>query len=116
MHRSFRLLSILTAAALMAALSFGAAPQKSPKPDAKEGESTFKAKCAGCHGQDASGNTTMGKSMHLRDLRSSEVQSQNDSQLFDIIAKGKNRMPSFEKSLGHDKIHDVVAYLRTLKK
>src|SRR5258706_2509401 len=32
----------------------------------------YKAKCAGCHGADGSGQTAMGKAMKLRDLGSAE--------------------------------------------
>lgn len=77
---------------------------------------TFKAKCALCHGQDGSGNTTVGKSMKIRNLRSAEVQSQTDAQLNSIISKGKGKMPSFEKSLGAEACKGLVAYIRTLAK
>lgn len=70
------------------------------KGNAKEGESIFNSKCAICHGKDASGNTPMGKNLKLRDLRSEDVQKQTDDQLFELIAKGKGKMQSYEKSLG----------------
>ena len=35
--------------------------------------SLFKSKCGNCHGADGSGNTAVGKSMKLRDLRSADV-------------------------------------------
>ena len=81
---------------------------------AAAGEETFKAKCAGCHGADGSGNTAMGKKFKLRDLRSAEVQKQSDDQLFNIIAKGKAKMPAYEKPLGADKCKELVAYVRHL--
>ena len=33
-----------------------------------------------------------------------------------MIAKGKGKMPGFEKSLGADKCKELVAFIRTLKK
>jgi len=78
--------------------------------------SLYKARCAGCHGADGSGNTVVGKSMMLRDLRSADVQKQTDEQLFEITAKGKNKMPAYEKSLKEVQIRDLVAYIRELAK
>lgn len=86
------------------------------KGDAKQGEAIFQKTCATCHGKDASGNTPVGKNLKIKDLRSEEVQKQTDDQLFDLIAKGKPPMAAYEKTLGHAKIHDVIAYIRTVKK
>jgi mono/diheme cytochrome c family protein len=58
----------------------------------------------------------MGKMLKLRDLRSPDVQKMSDAQLSDLIAKGKGKMPAYQTSLGADKIHTVVAYLRELAK
>ena len=85
-------------------------------PTAGDGAETFKAKCAACHAPDGTGSTAAGKAMKVRDLTSSDVQAQTDDQLFDIIAKGKGKMPGFEKSLGADKCKELVAFIRTLKK
>jgi len=79
-------------------------------------EATFKAKCAACHGTDGSGQTPVGQKMSLRDLRSAEVQKQSDTQLFEIIAKGKNKMPGYEKSLGAETGKQLVAHIRELGK
>jgi mono/diheme cytochrome c family protein len=81
-----------------------------------DGGETFKAKCAACHGPDGTGNTAAGKAMKIRDLTSAAVQGQTDDQLYDIIAKGKGKMPAYEKSLGADKCKELVAFIRTLKK
>lgn len=75
---------------------------------------TYKAKCAGCHGMDGSGNTGPGKSMKVRDLRSADVQKQSDDQLFAVIANGKGKMPGYSKSLGADTCKGLVAYVRKL--
>lgn len=39
-----------------------------------------------------------------------------DSELFDIIAKGKGKMPAYQNNLGHEKIHAVIVYLREMAK
>jgi cytochrome c6 len=82
---------------------------------AKKGEATFSQKCAMCHGANGSGDTSMGKSLKLRDLRSKAVQAMSDSQLYDIIDKGKSPMPAYG-SLGKPAINDLVAYIRELGK
>ncbi len=89
-------------------------PTSSRAADAKEGENLYKTKCAACHGADGSGNTAVGKKMNIRDFRSPEVQKQSDDQLFEIIAKGKNKMPAYEKSLQEAQIKELVAYIREM--
>jgi mono/diheme cytochrome c family protein len=44
------------------------------------------------------------------------VQSQSDADLTQVIAKGKNKMPAYEKSLKPDEIKGLVAYLHELEK
>ena len=82
---------------------------------AADAAATYKAKCASCHGADGSGNTPAGKGLKLRDLRSKEVQAQSDDQLFQVIAKGKGKMPGYEKTLGADTCKALATYIRTLK-
>jgi len=77
---------------------------------------TFKSKCAACHGADGSGDTTVGKNLKVKDLRSAEVQGLSDDQLYEIIAKGKGKMPPYEKALGADTCKSLVAFIRSLKK
>jgi mono/diheme cytochrome c family protein len=78
-------------------------------------QALYDSKCAACHAKDGSGMTAAGKGLKVRDLRSEDVQKQSDDKLFDTIAKGKDKMPAYE-SLGHDKIHQLVAYIRGLAK
>jgi mono/diheme cytochrome c family protein len=80
------------------------------------GASLYDSKCAACHAKDGSGNTPAGKGLKVKDLRSEDVQKQSDDELFDIIMKGKDKMPGYEKSLGHEKIHELVTYIRGLGK
>jgi cytochrome c6 len=80
--------------------------------DAAEG--AFKAHCAMCHGGDGSGNTPVGKSMHIPDLHSAQVQKQSDAQLAEVISNGKNAMPPFKGDLNPDQINALVAHVREL--
>ena len=81
-----------------------------------EVETLFKSKCAPCHGPDGKAQTPMGKTLKIRDLGSSEVQSQSDAQLTEIVTKGKNKMPAFEGKLSKEQITGLVAYVRELSK
>ena len=83
---------------------------------ADSGADLFKTKCATCHGASGAGDTTMGKSMKLKDLGSADVQGQSDADLTSVIAKGKKPMPGYEGKLTNDQIQDLVKYIRTLKK
>ena len=76
---------------------------------------TYKSKCASCHGANGSGQTAAGKAMKLRDLRSAEVRAQSDDQLYAIIAKGKGKMPGYEKPLGAETCKALAAYIKQLK-
>ena len=79
---------------------------------ADEGADLFKAKCAMCHGADASGKTAMGEKMKIRDLRSAEVQKQTDAELEGIISKGKEKMPAYGTKLSKEQIDKLVGFLR----
>jgi cytochrome c6 len=81
-----------------------------------DGAGDFKAKCAACHGADGSGTTATGKALKVRDLGSSDVQSQSDAQLTDIVTNGKNKMPAYKGKLTDDQIKGLVAYIRGLAK
>jgi mono/diheme cytochrome c family protein len=72
----------------------------------------YQSKCAACHGPDGSGNTTVGKTLKIRDLRDPDVQKQSDADLAAIIAKGKEKMPAYEKSLKESDIKGLVAHIR----
>jgi cytochrome c6 len=81
-----------------------------------DGAGDFKAKCAMCHGADGSGTTATGKTLKLRDLSSSDVQSQSDAQLTEIVTNGKNKMPAYKGKVTDDQIKGLVAYIRGLAK
>ena len=82
-------------------------------PNAAAAKATFRAKCAMCHGPDGAGSA-VGKSMNVPDIRSSAIQKMKESELAEVIANGKNGMPSFKGSLDAGQIHGLVAYIRTL--
>ena len=83
-----------------------------------QGDATklFKANCTLCHGADGSGNTTAGKAMKAKDLKSDDVQKQTDDQLTEVISKGRGKMPAFGSKFSADQIKSLVAYIRQLAK
>jgi mono/diheme cytochrome c family protein len=78
------------------------------------GQSTFEVHCATCHAPNGSGDSVVGKSMKIPDLRSPAVQSQPDAQLADAIANGKGLMPGFKSSLSKDEIDALVKHVHQL--
>jgi mono/diheme cytochrome c family protein len=81
----------------------------SPVPTA----TTFKEKCAPCHGDDGAG-TTLGNRLHVKDLRSKEVQAQSSKVLSETVTAGKGLMPAFGTRLDSDQIQKLIEYVRRL--
>lgn len=79
-------------------------------------EKNYAAKCATCHGADGHANVPAGKALKARDFHAPEVQAQTDADMTAIIAKGKNKMPAYEKQLKENEIKDLVEYVRALGK
>lgn len=84
-------------------------------PALADGAATYKAKCAACHGDDGTGQTTMGKKLGVRDLGSADVQKQTDAQLLAIVTNGKNKMPAYGGKIADPDLKALVAHLRTFK-
>lgn len=84
--------------------------------DKASGEKVYKAKCASCHGPDGKGETAAGKVTKARDICSAEVKKEADAAWTDIIVKGKNKMPSYDKKITDAEVKDVIAYMRSLCK
>jgi cytochrome c6 len=76
----------------------------------------YKTNCVLCHAADGSGNSTSGKALGAKDLASSEVQKKPDTELTEVIAKGKGKMPALGAKLKPDDIKQLVAYIRALPK
>jgi mono/diheme cytochrome c family protein/DNA uptake protein ComE-like DNA-binding protein len=79
-------------------------------------KSVYSIKCSHCHGADGSGDTVLGRSLKLRDMRSAEAQQFPDDELIEIIAHGtdRGRMPGFRKKLGDDMVQQLASYVRGL--
>ena|SRR5579864_720604 len=77
---------------------------------------TFKTNCVLCHSANGSGDSTAGKALKAKDLRSDEVQKKSDAELTDFITKGVGKMPAFGAKFSPDVIKSLVAYIRELAK
>lgn len=101
-----------------AALFFGAVVLATGPGTRAQGDAVavFKKHCAMCHAEDGSGNSTSGKALKLKDLRSAEVQKQTDAELTDVITKGRGKMPAFAAKLSPETIKSLVAYVRQIAK
>ncbi len=83
---------------------------------AADAAADYKAKCQGCHGPGGVPSAGMAKSMGMKDLGSSDVQSMSDADLTGVITNGKGKMTGFKGKLTDAQISDLVKYIRTLKK
>jgi mono/diheme cytochrome c family protein len=102
-------------AVLLAALGLAVlAPQCGAQTTApgETAESTFKAKCATCHGEDFAG-TVLGNRLHVKDLRSKEVLDKPDADLTQTVTAGKNFMPAFGGKLDAGQIQKLIEYIRS---
>jgi mono/diheme cytochrome c family protein/DNA uptake protein ComE-like DNA-binding protein len=79
-------------------------------------KSVYSAKCSHCHGADGAGNTVLGRTLKLRDMRSAEGQKFSDDEIVAIIASGADggKMPGFRKKLGPEMVEQLASYVRGL--
>ncbi len=77
-------------------------------------KSLYVSKCAVCHGNDGSANTAKGKELNVRSLRSEEFKKMPDAKALEILLKGKGKMEGYEKTLGKEKVAELLVYCREL--
>jgi mono/diheme cytochrome c family protein len=85
----------------------------------EQGYNTYTKYCVGCHGTNGKGDGPLAQILNPppADLASAKVQSKTDEVLLSTIRKGRpgTAMPSWEKDLSQQEIHNVLAHLRTFK-
>jgi mono/diheme cytochrome c family protein len=99
-----------------------AGKKTNPLPDTNEvvsqGQGVFLGSCAQCHGADARGDTSLGRSMAppAMDLTSSHVQHWSDAELFWIIQNGVRLtgMPSWKSSISEDDTWKLARFIHNL--
>jgi mono/diheme cytochrome c family protein len=79
----------------------------------------YKEKCSVCHGDNGGGKTAAQNKMHVPDLRSKQIRSMSDAELYETIAKGtqhKEYPHAFlYAGLTEIEIHAIVSYIRMMK-
>ena len=76
---------------------------------AADGAAVYKAKCASCHGPDGAGQTAIGKSLKIKDLKDA-------ADVKNVTENGKGKMPAYKGKLSADELDAVVKYVQSLKK
>src|SRR5215813_10340995 len=95
-------------------LSLSALAPSSPALAFQSVKSLYASKCAVCHGNDGSANTAKGKELKVRDLRSAEFKKMTDAKALEVMLKGKGKMEGYEKTLGKEKVEQLLTYCREL--
>ena len=78
---------------------------------ADDGAAIYKAKCAACHGADATGKPAA----KIPSLVSDEAKKASDDELTKAVTE-KPEHPSMVKSLAPDQVNMVVSFVRSLQK
>jgi mono/diheme cytochrome c family protein len=105
----------LAVAGLCAVLpaAFVAHSQQSTTPTlAQQASETFQARCSTCHAEHGEGSEA-GASLNVPDLRSAVVQKTDDSQLRQIIKRGRGNMPAFGRDFSDQEIDRILQLIRT---
>lgn len=103
-----------------ATASTGSSPVKSTPEMQAKAKNLYEIDCAMCHGDTGNGKTDLATSMGITmgdwtDAKT--LANQTDQQLFDIIRKGKDKMPPESAARANDAIvWNLVAYIRGLAK
>ncbi len=123
MRKSFLL---LPAVVLFAISPFVApAPAQEGKTAPKSGTESrakkiYEVDCALCHGPAGDGKTDLAKDMQLslNDFNDPKtLDSKTDQQLFDLIRKGKDKMPGEDEGRAkNDEVKAIIQYIRNMSK
>jgi mono/diheme cytochrome c family protein len=77
-------------------------------------KSLYASKCAVCHGNDGTANTAKGKELKTRSFKADEFKKMPDAKAMEVLMKGKGKMEAYEKTLGKEKLEQLLAYCREL--
>lgn len=88
--------------------------------DSAKGKPIFQAKCVTCHGPYGKGDGPLGKMLKppAANFTSAESKKKSQDELRNIIENGypKTSMVAWKTQLSEAEIHDVLAYILTLRK
>jgi len=105
-------LTIAALCVVLPAVMMARPQQGASQTDAQEADETFQARCSTCHAEHGEGSD-VGASLNVPDLRSAEVQRNNDSQLRQIIKNGRGNMPAFGRDFSDRQIDRILQLIRS---
>ncbi|HYP54404.1 MAG TPA: cytochrome c [Pyrinomonadaceae bacterium] len=121
--RSLVKCGLLVSSCLCASLTFaprGAGGAHAPRPasqSAPDDAALYSKHCATCHGKDGRANTFKARFNKARDLTDAKWQAEtSDERLFNSIANGRKKMPSFKEKLSREETEALVRFVRTLRR
>jgi mono/diheme cytochrome c family protein len=98
----------------------GQAPSKSSGEVPAHVKTIYKVDCALCHGDNGNGKTDLatGMGLTLSDFTDPRtLQNMTDDQIFQLIRKGKDKMPPEEEGRAKDaEVHSLILFIRNLSK
>jgi mono/diheme cytochrome c family protein len=98
----------------------GQAPSKTSGEVPAHVKTIYKVDCALCHGDNGNGKTELatGMGLTLADFTDPRtLQNMTDDQLFQLIRKGKDKMPPEEEGRAKDaEVHSLILFIRNLSK
>jgi mono/diheme cytochrome c family protein len=96
----------------MSACSFALCQQASQPTTPQEVNETFQARCSTCHAEHGEGSE-VGASLNVPDLRSNQVQRNDDAFLRQVIKNGKGNMPRFGRDFSEKEIDAIIQLVRS---
>ena len=77
----------------------------------------FAKNCGACHGKDGRAKTLKARFNHARNLANPKWQDAiSDEHMYEVIRRGKDKMPAFNTKLSKAEVAALVTYIRMLKK
>ena len=98
--------------------SRGTAIPWQPCCDLSVGKDVFQSQCAVCHGKGGKGDGLAAPAMNPRPANLTDAARMArlpDDSLVQVITRGRNAMPAYEKLLSPEQIQELVFYVRSLK-
>lgn len=117
---------LLLPAVLFVGYAVSAPAQAARSSEAKPGEipahvkTIYKVDCALCHGENGNGKTDLatGMGLTLSDFTDPKtLQGKTDQELFELIRKGRDKMPPEEEGRAKDaEVKSLILFIRNLSK
>jgi mono/diheme cytochrome c family protein len=105
-------LALVGICAVMSAGPMARSQEPSPQQSLQETAETFQARCSTCHAEHGEGSE-VGASLNVPDLRSANVQKNDDAVLRQIIKSGKGNMPAFGRDFSDREVGRLIALVRS---